>query len=219
MKLRNLLSAICLLTVFVFSGCTKNSASEPLSTKDSQVELQLSTVNEKGEILNTETISKSKRNVSRNLETRSNPNQIATGDFTQANGITTMDLSAVLNEGGVNGDLYWHSVQVGLVHAETIGVSTNSAGEAVTAFHILSVENPNLFYKVNAIFFIKVKDNGEGAKSNRDQHSSLGLVFTNWFLFYNTPEDFIQDNPCSDYFNHTAFATMLNITEGQIQVW
>ena len=217
MKLSNILSAICLLTVLVFSACTKDSSVEQLPLKESNIALQVSTVNEEGEILKTETTTKFKGYASPNLETRGNPNQITTGDYTRGNG-STVDLSAILNKSGVHGEEYVNSVIYGHIHSETVGVSTNAAGESIIALRILSIERPGGAYQVNNIFFYKVKDNGEGANSQRDQYSSLALVFTNWFNLYSNPQDFMVAFPASNFYNHLAFATMLNITEGQIQV-
>jgi hypothetical protein len=180
--------------------------------------MQASTVNEQGEILSTEFVSPSKDMATPSVESRSNPNQIITGGYTIATTGTQVDLRAILNNSGVHGEVDFQSNTYGLMHTETLCVSTNEDGEGIIAVRIVSVEIPTGLFQPNNIFFMKVNDNGEGANSDPDQHSFFVLVYYDWFNTYATPQDFIEDFPCSNYYNISAFQTMVNVAQGQIQV-
>ena len=215
MRSTPILFALCMLTVFAFFGCTKNTFEEQLLAPETKAGMQVGTANEQGELIENRFVSPSKDMIAPTLKNRSNPNQIITGHYTSASG-SQVELRAILNESGVHGEVEFQSSTYGLMQTKTLCVSTNQNGEGIIALHIISVENPISLFQPNNIMYMKVKDNGEGAKSKPDQSSQYVWVFYDWFNYYATPQALVEDYPCATYPN--SFGSMLNVAKGQIQV-
>jgi len=197
MKSTLVYSAFCLISILVFFGCTKNTMEEHLLVTETKTAMQLSTVNEQGITLETVSVTPCKDISTPNAQSRSNPNQIATGDYETVSGNHYV-FSAIKNNGGIHGE--WEiTASFGHYIVETICVSTNEEdGTAMIAGIITEVLIPGTLSK-NQILFFKAKDNGEGANSPPDQTSSSFGVYLNWFLFYNNSVDeFLVDINCTD---------------------
>ena len=216
MQQTNLLSTLSFLAILVFFGCEKDAVVEQLPAANPEISLQVSTVNDKGEVLKTETITKHKNETTLAAQSRSNPNQIATGDFQVTSG-NLYDISAIMNNGGIHGEVEINHGTYGLIQSETLCVSTNG-DEAIIAARYTSIEFPSYPVLENNIWFWKLKDNGEGGNSDPDQTSSLILVYTNWFDIWETPQDFLEDFPCAGFYDDPDFQILVDIAEGQIQV-
>lgn len=211
------LPTLSFLAALVFFSCDTNTIddSQPVLEKNSN--LAVGIINDAGEVLDTEIVTPNNSKVPSNINFRKSPNLNVNGNFTTDTG-SLYEFSAIMNNSGVQGEVEIHSVINGHVVAETVCVSAVD-NEAVFAWRIISVENPTPYVQENFIWVFKVKDNGEGANHDPDQRSWLGLVYYNWFNFYDTAEDFIADRqPCTTDFYSDTFSTYFDVTEGQIQV-
>lgn len=101
--------------------------------------------------------------------------------------------------------------------SEVLCVSTDG-DDAVFAARYTSVEYPSYPVLENNIWFWRVKDNGEGVNNDIDQNASLINISDDWFNFYNTPEDFLEDFPRITLFDDPVLQNFVDITKGQIQV-
>jgi len=213
MKTTKKISILFLLSVFLFLGCSQENVE--VQPEQGQA-LKMSVLNEKGDLLSTQTITANETSYPLAQNRGGNPNQIATGDVLFASGNHYV-FSAIQNRGGVHGEIDIVHAVAGEIHGTTICVSTNGDGEAVAAYLIDSVEFPTGALQENFIMFQKYKDNGEGANNPLDQSGSLLLIYTNWFNTYPTADDFLVDFSCLSHFNHSAFDIWVEPL-GQIQV-
>lgn len=215
-------SILVLMTVLLMYGCSEENpvVQQVEDTALQQVEdtaLKMSAVNGKGEIESTRYISPSDFVNSPQVKQRSlNPNQLVTGDYISPTGVP-VEVSAISNNGGIHGNIFWQSQSLGKIEGRSICVSTAANGEATIAFLIESVEFPTGPWQENNIAFMKFRDNGEGADSPPDNDSEFLLIYTNWFLFYDTPEDFLIDINCNTLFNDPSLGGWREL-DGQIQV-
>lgn len=216
MQKTNLLSTLSFLAILVFFGCEKNAVEEQLPVANPEISLQVCTVNHIGDVIKTETITKHEIKTTLAAQNRSNPNQIAIGHFQVTSG-NLYDVRAIMNNGGIHGEVEINSATFGLMQSEILCVSTNG-DEAIIAARFTSIEFPGDVFLENNIWFWKLKDNGEGGNSDPDQYASLITIYPTWFNFYNTPEEFIEDYPCANFFNWPSFQTLVDVAEGQIQV-
>lgn len=151
--------------------------------------------------------------------------QSATGTFTAYSGIA-YDFAAILNPGGIHGEITIESQTRGTITAEALCVSTIE-GEATAGILLNSVEFPTPFFDAGDIVYLKLKDNGEGANAAPDQTSANIIIFYNWELFpYESPEEFVTDFSCVYIEIIYAIATgtqepfgpFQDIQEGNVQV-
>lgn len=217
MKTSKFLTIFFIVATFLITGCTQNESQESLENSEG---LQVAITTENGEAISTQTVNRSLRNNSSTEGRSPNGNHVAIGDYISPSSGSPTEFSAVQNNGGVHGDWFVDSSVYGELHARTLCVWTNENDEAVVAYLIESVENPSAsgFFQVNNIVFVQYKDNGEGSNASLDADSNYVLVYTNWFVIYNTPEEFLADGfSCEEHYNDPRFEGYREVP-GQIQV-
>lgn len=216
MKSKQIYSAFFLACILGLFSCTEMTFEEGLLKPTTDTELEVSTFNDEGMIVETTSFTAPKGTPSSSIESRGNKNQIATGDFQTISGNEYL-FSAIENKGGVHGE--WEIKAIwGSYKLETICVSTNEEdGTAMVAGIVTEVFAPGIL-ELDYIVFFRVKDNGEGANSAPDQGSRLFVFFRNYRQNYGTLENFLANINCA---NPSYVANILGPYEdriGQIQV-
>lgn len=210
------LSAFSFLAALVFFGCDNAVTEDQSPLKGPEMGLRLSTMTDDGKVLDTETATPNISKKSVNSNSRLATDLAVTGEFDTPSG-NFYDFSAVMNSSGIRGEMVVDHTLAGRIESETICVS-NVDNEAIFAVLLTSVETPVGALQENNIVFIKVVDNGEGKNNDPDQRSDILLIYIDWFNFYETPEDFLVDFPCSTVFDNPNFVGFTEIEEGQVQV-
>lgn len=195
MKSTLIYSAFSLMGILLFFGCEKNTLQEDLLVPEANTAMQLITVNDQGEVLETVSVDPRKDIPTPYVKGKGNPNQIATGDYETTSGNKYL-FSAIKNKGGVHGE--WEiTASFGHYILETICVSTNEENGTATIAGIVT-EVLSGRYLENDIFFFRAKDNGEGAKSSPDQTSNAFGIYRNWLLVFDDVDDFLANINCAN---------------------
>lgn len=216
MKSTLIYSAFFLSSILVLFSCTEMTFEEGLVGPETDIELEVSGLNDQGMIVEKLSFTPPKGTPTSSIESRGNKNQIATGDYQTLSGNQYL-FSAIENKGGVHGE--WEiKASFGSYKVETICVSTNEEdGTAMVAGVVTEVLVPGSL-RFDDVLFFRAKDNGEGANSAPDQTSQNFATLRNYRQIYGSLENLLANLNCS---NPSIVENVIGSLEdriGQIQV-